>query len=247
MTDNWYYSDGDEPFGPISLDDVSTKIRQTIGKQHLVWKEGMTDWQSARESPAFASIFVTPPPLPEPAVTLKSYSTLQEHRHPWRRYFARILDLYIWVILGSFGIGLMFPGLFENSYKQNDVLLNLIMVAVYIPVEAFCLYAFGTTVGKSLYKINIKMEGGSITMIDGFRRAFAVYARGMGAGIPIVALFTLISAYNTLKSKGITSWDAQYHWIVAHGELKTLGWAGIIFAWVVFGSVLLALVALGSR
>ena len=169
-----------------------------------------------------------PPPLPKDKstasneiITSKSIAAPTEHRHPWRRYFARIFDIYVFAMLGSFGIGLLFPSLFDNSdQKQNDAVLNIALVAAYVPFEAFCLYAFGTTIGKSLYKIKLMKVGRSITLYDGLRRAFAVWLKGMGAGIPIVTLFTLISAYNTLKSRGATSWDAQYDWRVSHGAIR---------------------------
>jgi hypothetical protein len=255
MTEKWYYSDGDQPFGPISFEDVSAKIRQATRDQHLVWKEGMADWQNAREAFEFASIFVAPPPISRnksiassAPVTLDLSITQNKHRHPWRRYFARIFDLYLFVMFGSFGIGLIFSGLFDNSIqKQNDALLNIVMVAACVPVEAFCLYAFGATIGKALYKIKLTREGGGIAFHDGFKRAFAVWLRGMGAGIPIITLFTLISGYNTLKSKGVTTWDAKYGWNISHGVIKPIGWIGILFAWVIVGGVLLFFISLGSR
>lgn len=66
--DQYYYSDGQSQFGPVSKEELLTK---GITKETLVWYEGLADWIKAGDSKELEDLFPkvpTPPPLPK-AVT----------------------------------------------------------------------------------------------------------------------------------------------------------------------------------
>lgn len=61
---NYFYSDGKEKFGPISLDELSTK---ELSESTLIWYEGLNDWKKLGEIYELKSILrikAVPPPLP---------------------------------------------------------------------------------------------------------------------------------------------------------------------------------------
>ena len=71
---NWYYSDGQQTFGPLSEDELTSQIVDgKIPENHYVTPEGSDDWQLVPDS-AFAEYLAvsseperpsaTPPPLP---------------------------------------------------------------------------------------------------------------------------------------------------------------------------------------
>jgi hypothetical protein len=110
-------------------------------------------------------------------------------------------------------IGFLFPEAFMDSTTTggkngNDAAWNLLLTLAYAPFEAFVLYAFGTTVGKALHGIRLRHAGGpSLPLGSAVNRAFSVWFKGMGMGIPLITLITMAVAHNRLTKKGKTSWD----------------------------------------
>jgi hypothetical protein len=48
----WYYSDGDEPVGPVSLADLTAILsRIANAKNLLIWRDGFEEWQRAETVP----------------------------------------------------------------------------------------------------------------------------------------------------------------------------------------------------
>jgi len=65
----YYYSDGQERFGPFSLEELRTK---PIKKDTLVWHDELDEWREAGELPELAPIFelpTMPPPVNKPLET----------------------------------------------------------------------------------------------------------------------------------------------------------------------------------
>lgn len=52
--EQYYYTDGKERYGPFSLDQLRDR---NIGKETLVWKEGMPDWVAAKNLSDLQSLF----------------------------------------------------------------------------------------------------------------------------------------------------------------------------------------------
>ena len=52
MAEQWYYSSGDERFGPVSADELQRAVSDgVLAPSDFVWKEGMADWQPASSEP----------------------------------------------------------------------------------------------------------------------------------------------------------------------------------------------------
>lgn len=138
--------------------------------------------------------------------------------HPWTRYFARLTD----IVVGGLGLGIVLgivaPGV---AQKTNDALLGLFILFAWVFVETALLATWGTTPGKWIFGIRLRTAGGGrLDPGAALGRSFAVWLRGLGLGIPIVCLFTLVRAYNRLKETGATSWDADGGFEVRHEPLQ---------------------------
>lgn len=137
--------------------------------------------------------------------------------HPWRRYFARTFDnlvigSLIWVCLGA--LSLLFPpeptdrffAFFEHPVgRLFDGMLTLVLM---IPASALLIGLTGSSPGKWIFGVRVTdASGRPIGLGRAIVREATVWLRGLGAGIPIVALFALWSSKEDLESKGRTAWD----------------------------------------
>jgi uncharacterized RDD family membrane protein YckC len=241
MEDDWHYAvTGDGARGPISKHELG-RILADLGtgtSSLLVWRPGMSNWAPPGDVPALRE-FLQPRVDGEPwpaSVT-----------HPWRRYFARILDTTFFVVVFFLFIGILFPSLFDSppakgAERAMEWLYQIAGFVAYAPFEAFCMHIFGNTVGKALYGIRVSAPtGGNMGLAVASKRSFHVLVRGIGLGIPVVCLITLLTSYNTLRHDGVTSWDRQLGCVVTHHPLSHLRIFMLTAAWIVLILILVAL------
>ena len=151
-----------------------------------------------------------------------------------------MIDLYIFILIFFLFLGVTFPGLFANQNpadeKGFELLYTLIGLAGYAVFETFCLNVFGRTFGKLVYGIHIRPKTGhQIELATAFKRSVAVWIRGLGFGIPLIALITLIVAYRTLHKERETSWDRDFKILVTHDRLSVFRWVGVAVTWALMG------------
>ena len=261
MDDNWYYAEAsDRSYGPMTLEDLGRILHaKRNAVDFLVWRPGMPEWGRAGDQFALRRYFQPPPvPLPSYGSTSGQLAIDREDRailtegdgsslHPWRRYFARMFDIYLFVLFFFLFLGIAFPKMFAGSDKSFDALYSILGMGVYAIFEGFCLNIFGTSLGKRLYGIKLTRDDeDGFTLGVSFKRSFAVWARGLGIGIPIVALITLIVAYRTLMSEKQTSWDRDFQCITTHSKLSALRWISIVVVWLLVLAVYIFLMALAD-
>jgi len=132
---------------------------------------------------------------------------------PWHRFWARQFDYLAF----AFAVGLFGPillpgtsGIQQAFFNLHDALLGVILSALWIFPEAVLLSTFGTTPGKWLFYIRIHTEDGHRpSFAAAIKRSFQVWFLGMGLGIPIVSLFTMVAAHRRLVAEGASSWDRR--------------------------------------
>lgn len=174
---------------------------------------------------------------------------------PWRRYGARILDILISGGLGFFVFGIAFaivaPISADNFFSlfegRAGTLLDLFCTTVMgCIINATLMATVGTTIGKAIFGIRVrKLDGSGLGFATSFAREFKVWFVGLGLGVPLLSLATMLLCYNVLVSNGQTSWD-KGHYLVMYRQsgmfqifMNMLGVAMIIAG-------RLALVALGD-
>lgn len=64
---DYYYSDGQNQFGPVTLENLRTKIDANT----LVWHDGMPNWDKASNIEELKAMFARPTPPPPPEVVPK--------------------------------------------------------------------------------------------------------------------------------------------------------------------------------
>jgi hypothetical protein len=98
--------------------------------------------------------------------------------------------------------------------------LGFILIFLYIFGGPITLSTWGTTPGKVLLNVRLRrQEEDKLSYSDGMNRAFQVWLKGLGAGIPIVALSTQVAAYNRLRNEGKTSSDRDGHFLYSHQDI----------------------------
>lgn len=139
--------------------------------------------------------------------------------HPWRRWFARIVDMTVaGFVIGVF-IGLFAP---DNTILDSTLAGTMLVLLLWMVAEPFVLTHFENTPGKALLNIQLRTaEGRSLRLDQAFQRAARVWFFGMAAGFPLVSLFTMANAYTKLNREGTTSWDRAGGFVVTHGEIGT--------------------------
>ena len=146
----------------------------------------------------------------------------KEEPHPWRRYFARMIDhsiinalvffiavvLLRWRPVGNFMIAAI--GIF------SWILL--------IPVETALLHLCGTTPGKWMMGIQIeRYEGGWLSWHDAFDRTWRAVAQGVGFGIPILQDILLLVHYCHLTGRSMRRFQ-RYDDMAGPMEMDWDGW-----------------------
>ena len=147
--------------------------------------------------------------------------------HPWRRFFARTIDLFtlglLIFLIVAFLIGYLFPSLSNDVSKllSNEIIAGLVLYLLWLPAEAAFISLAGTTPGKWLFGIRVfKVNGALLSYSDALERSALVWFKGDGLGIPIVAMFARAIAYDKLKKTGTTSWDKTVGSVVYGGPIR---------------------------
>lgn len=130
--------------------------------------------------------------------------------HPFRRYFARMLDHYLLdAVLTLLAVTVL-------GWRSGDTVLFTILGYlvwwIRIPVNAAFLHFFGTTPGKLVMGIRIEdISQGKMDFESAMRREFQVLGWGQGFGIPLVSLIMMGRClYLSLKyGPDAISWDDE--------------------------------------
>jgi len=168
-------------------------------------------------------------------ITDESKKFLGGKCHPWRRYFARIVDISALVFPLIFLYLLLFGFLLEIfPQKTTSLVKSILSIGPYMPiiaslisllilmlilmsVEAIFLSCAGTTPAKWLFGMRVTTaEEQKLSFLNALKRTLLVWVQGLGLCIPIVVWFTQFFAYRRLTKTGTTLWDSSVNSIVTH-------------------------------
>ncbi|MBF0185969.1 MAG: RDD family protein [Magnetococcales bacterium] len=184
----------------------------------------------------------------------QSKSFLGGQHHPWRRWFARMVDIctagLLLLLLLMFALIATMPEQAAGFAKaiENPIVAGVVLYLVWVPAESVFLSLFGTTPAKWLFGIKVAHSGGNLlSLSESLNRSFLVLVQGMGFGIPFVALFTQLFAYRRLTKTGTTLWDTSSGAVVLHKKWGVV--RALVCTAAVFGVLILmsALNAVGNR
>lgn len=184
----------------------------------------------------------------------QSKTLLGGQHHPWRRLFARTVDIctagFVLFLLLIFAFSATMPEQAAGFAKaiENPIIASVVLYLIWLPAEAVLLSLFGTTPAKWLFGIRVAHPSGDLlTFSEALNRSFLVFVQGVGLGIPFIALFTQLFAYRRLTKTGTTLWDTSASAVVLHKKWGVL--RALVCTAAVFGVLILmsALNAAGNR
>ena len=161
--------------------------------------------------------------------------------HPWRRNFARSVDIAIFSLVTSLLCALFliryYPVYLSRAINvmSNPYVAPPLFFLIWIPFEALFISRSDTTPGKWLLGISVTRKNGSrVDFSTAFKRCSDVLRRGLGYWLPVITIFTTYFAYKRLVETGTTMWDETYQTKVRHTDI---GNARVILLIVVFVAI----------
>lgn len=133
---------------------------------------------------------------------------------PWRRYWARFLDLTIFSILLTLAIAVIMPSLFAEGGSfygpGGDQLFGWLVLPFAMIADGVVLGLFGSTPGKAIAGVQVSgLRGAKLKVGDAIQRNFQVWWYGLGTGFPLVSLFTLVRAHSKASRGELLKWEAS--------------------------------------
>lgn len=126
--------------------------------------------------------------------------------HPWRRYFARSLDLALYDILW------IAVRLFLLRWNPSGLLATLletyITYGLMLVIEPVFLCTWGCTPGKWIFGLRVRSRRGELlSWGEALYRTFRVFTRGYGWGIPIYNIVRLVKCCRACAKGEAMDWE----------------------------------------
>ena len=129
--------------------------------------------------------------------------------HPWRRYFARAIDLTLVGLMVSFVQFVLLHHNLVNISKGENVLCGLAGWGLLVLIEPLLLSRFGKTAGKWCMGITVtRPDGGRLSYGEALERTAAVWLYGAGLGISIVELVFNYRSYRRYTLGEELAWES---------------------------------------
>ena len=223
----WIYAGPDGHSEPVSSETLAELLSGgVLTGDTPVRPSDLLSW-----APLFTWLPELGPPAPPPVPVAKG-AWVDKSPHPWRRYLARMVDIVVigtvtWALFGIvFGIiapeaAVAFFAAFDGpAGRLADLMLTLLVT---IPGSALMIGLTGVSVGKWLFGVKVVTPAGRpIGVLAALAREVRVWAMGLGLGVPLVSLFTLVGSYQSLSNDRHSAWDKPSRRIVLHRPMNTL-------------------------
>lgn len=134
--------------------------------------------------------------------------------HPWKRFFARDIDIAICILLIEF-VWIVLLHRISSESTLEEYLFAFFGLLLMLFLEPLCISHFGTTPGKYIFGITISnLNGEKLTYKEAFQRTCKVLFWGRGLNIPFFNLYRLYQSRAEYLENRCTRWDFQlfdYH------------------------------------
>ncbi|MDP6962859.1 MAG: RDD family protein [Planctomycetota bacterium] len=221
INSNWYYAQNYKQQGPEDLEHIKYLIKsRQLDEDTLVWHQSLSEWTAANRLGIFNPGAQKPNKetttnIIEPDVefveqnadTRDSNAFLTSPWNSLRRFIARSIDSSIIIfILGVF---------FKFNIASFPSLIVCFIVTIF--AHAYCQSRWGTTPGKTVMGYQIRANNGNkMSFQQAIERETQIAWSGLGFGIPLYSLYTLLRSYLLLRSSGHTSWDKKCNTVVSY-------------------------------
>ena len=243
---SWYVRRGEYEIGPLGED----ALRALVGTGQVIhdtqlWREGLSHWTAASALPGVLG--------PRAAVLLApsvAGAAPLELATPWRRYWARSVDLTVSSLLVGVLAAAIRPSLVPplSAPAGGEWVILLFLLPLAFTMDAGIFWAMGNTPGKAIAGIRVLQEGGAhpLRALAYLGRNLGVYVFGLGLGLPLISLFTLVHGYRRAAAGEALIWDRLCgSRVYAHSaaEMRTWLTAGVY----VIGATALFALGLSSQ
>ena len=214
----WYLRSGEREIGPLGEEALRALVGTgQITADSQLWRNGLSGWTAAAALPGVLGPRAATPPEPLaavpsalPVVATGSVAAF-ELATPWRRYWARSLDMTMAMFLAAVSIGTIRPVLLSraNVFMGQGWAILPLLFPLSLVIDTVIYWALGNTPGKAIAGIKVLQDGGRGTLRAAayLGRNFGVYFFGLGLGLPIVSLVTLIMSYRRAEAGKAATWE----------------------------------------
>ncbi|BAU90786.1 hypothetical protein MPPM_2181 [Methylorubrum populi] len=216
MTAHWIGRLEEGLAAAVADDDLPRLVRTgRMTADTPLWRSGGCEEGTAGS--AVPQLFAQPPPYPD-ALSAGEYWSETPPR-PWRRFFARLVDVSV---VGDGLCAALILGLPELVPETKDVLERYVVAwqplpeavlatLFVVPLDAIAMALFGTTLGKYLFGLRVAAPGAPearLPLRTALRREGQIWWKGQAVGLLVLALIANVIAYRRLKATGTTAWDS---------------------------------------
>lgn len=251
---DWWYAKKGKKVGPKSLEELRTFFMSgKVGPETQVWRDGMEAWSPIHSVTEMEHFKLPPaPPEPPPVPEAQTIDALEcPIAGPWRRFFARLFDLWVETLVVSFGLafGLSYAisGFADWINKPGmPELFSIMCVPVALFVDAGIARLFGNTPGKALLGIYVldadkDAQAERLDFKAYLKRNLGLWAEGMFLSLPLLNLFAFSIQYKRVKNGNPATYDQRYPRtvrMVTNHWLKTAVFVLLFFVVLIVLSVL---------
>jgi uncharacterized RDD family membrane protein YckC len=159
----------------------------------------------------------------------RAHPWTETEARPWRRFFARMLDVSLFGAFASLLIGIVIaltagPEAADTAAAQLDgwmgrLLGGIVMVVLAGPLIALSIAWTGGTPGKWLMGVRVQRpDGQRLGLGQAFKREAIAAAKGMALGAPLICLFFMNTAREHLEQHDIADWDDDERSVVYRSD-----------------------------
>ena len=141
-------------------------------------------------------------------LTTETNETQTPLKAPWRRFFARSLDLGLLATLLNLCLSFFSPMKASNSSFAWTLLETYLCWLFLFLLEPLFLSGWGKTPGKWLFGLSVHQKDGSLlTRSQAFERLVKIFHVGEGYAIPFYSLYRNYKCYEIYTEEGTLPWD----------------------------------------
>ncbi len=147
--------------------------------------------------------------------------------NPWRRFFARGLDLTLYsTVISLICLLVLKWNIVGERSDGYSLAINILAAITMFFLEPLLINKFKTTFGKFIFGLSItRLDGSNLTYSEALNRTWDVIRYGEGFFIPIYVFIRNYKSYKTCKDKEKLSWDEYLSYRIK----DTKGWRVAVF------------------
>ena len=140
--------------------------------------------------------------------------------HPWRRFFARSLDLSLCSLLWMAVCLFLFRWHPDNTWPIR-LLNSYVAYGILLVLEPILLCTWGYTPGKWIFGLAVRNPlGQKLTWGKAVDRTWGVFARGEGYGIPFYRLWRKYKCYCQCKDGEPEAWEEDTSYTIRDTRVR---------------------------